>query len=84
MGVQPMAKNNPPLSRDIHPDDISGRMFKAALAEAYERTGRNKTRLAELLGMQSRCCMRWLDGMLPPYHKMQEAYYKLVRLPEKK
>jgi hypothetical protein len=64
----------------VDPDDISGRMFRQALAQAHERCAHKTMRLAKALGLQSRSCFNWLRGDYPTYVNMQKIYYLLLEV----
>ena len=73
-----------PKNKRIQPDDVSGRLFRTALSDAYAVLDSNSCRLARALGMKSRTCQAWLDGQeWPPYRKMQQYYYLLLDVVEK-
>lgn len=69
-------KNKTP--HDVDPQDISGRMFRQALLDAYDRVGKNNAELERALGLKVGSCKYWVQGGNPPYRKMQEMYFRLL------
>jgi hypothetical protein len=64
---------------EFDPDDISKKMFMRELLAARDRLG-STVKVALALGMESRRCQTWVNGVMPLYATMQEVYLKLMHI----